>query len=171
MELSITGRHVEITKALREYAGMKMGRLSRYDLGPLRADLRLSVEKYRHMAEIVLWVNGRGILAKEETDEMYQSIDRAMVKIEQMLRKYKAKKSRHKSPPAGRLSASRKIVRPVIARRTQYMVPVLTLEDAVSRLNGREKGPIFFVNDDDEKLVMLSKGGNGALEAMELILE
>lgn len=171
MDLSITGRHVEITKALREYAEKKMERFSRYDITPMQASFRLSVEKYRHMAEIVLWVNGRRILAKEETDRMYHSIDGAVIKIDRMLRKYKAKKTRHKSPASGRTAVPRTPPRPFIARHKQYLVPVLTLEEAVSRLGPRESGPIIFMNDDDETLVLLSKNRSGALEATELIVE
>lgn len=170
MQITITGRHMEITRALRDYTEQKFRKISRYSFDPMEATVRLAVEKYRHMAEVVLLVNGSRILAKEETDEMYQSIDLAMEKIEQRLRRFKEKLSRHK-PPANTRRLSRKPMKPkpIIAREA-HIVSTLTLDDALSHLKSTQSNHLVFIDDADEKLKLLACGKNDRLEMTELII-
>ena len=170
MQVTITGRHMEITQALRDYAEQKLKKVSRYSFKPMEATVRLAVEKYRHMAEIVLWVNGSRILAKEETDEMYQSIDLAIEKIEQRLRKYKEKLSQHKLPSKSRSSSPRMTKsKPVIAREA-YIVSTLSLADALSRLTSKKGNHLVFIDDADDKLKLLVREKDDDFEMTELIM-
>jgi putative sigma-54 modulation protein len=170
MDVVITGRHVVITQALRDYTDEKFSRISRYSFKPMKAAVRLAVEKYRHMAEIILWVDGNRILAKEETDEMYQSIDLAMEKIEQRLRRYKEKLSQH-NPPSTRRSPLRKMIkpRPIIARKP-HMVSTLSLDDALVQLISKKGASLVFVDDADDKLKLLVRGKEDGIEMTELII-
>jgi len=170
MDVVITGRHVVITQALRDYTDEKINRISRYSFKTIKAIVRLSVEKHRHTAEIVLSVDGNRILAKDETDEMYQSIDRALEKIEQRLRRYKEKLSRHKFPlpvrtPARKLNKAKSII-----AREPYIVSTLSLDDALNQL-ALKKGPgLVFFDDADEKLKLLVRGKEDRFEMTELII-
>jgi ribosome hibernation promoting factor len=171
MQITITGRHVEITKSLRSYAEQKLKRLSRYSFDPMEATLRLAVEKYRHMAEIALWVNGSRIVAKEETDEMYQSIDLAMEKIEQRLRRFKEKLSRHKPSSSSRSPFPKPPKpKPIIVREAQIVI-AQSLEDAISRLGSNKSNYVVFVDDSDEKVKLLTREKNDRLEITELVIE
>jgi len=88
LEVSISGRHVAVTDAMREHARERVQRLERYSPHLTRARVTLSIEGDRHMAEIVASVKRRGrLVAKSETHDMYQSIDQAMVKVEKQLHK------------------------------------------------------------------------------------
>jgi putative sigma-54 modulation protein len=89
MKTTVTGRHVEITPALRAHVEERMDHLARYSGRPTEASVVLTVEKYRHQAEVTLNVDGVLIQAKEETSEMYASIDQTVAKIERQLKKYK----------------------------------------------------------------------------------
>lgn len=171
MQVTITGRHVEITQALRDYAEQRLKKVFRYSFKPIEATVRLMVEKYRHKAEIVLWVNGDRILAKEETDEMYQSIDLAMEKIEQRLRKYKEKLSRHKLPLNNRsLYPKATKPKPVVVRKAS-MVSTLSLDDALSRLTSKKIKHLVFVDDADDKLKLLIREKDDDFEMTELIID
>ena len=99
MYVGITGRHMEVTEALRGYAEQKVRKVQKYATKVTEALVTLSVEKYRHRAEILIRMNGSLIQATEETEEMYASIDKAMDKIERQIRKYKEKLSDHKGRP------------------------------------------------------------------------
>jgi putative sigma-54 modulation protein len=56
----------------------------------------LSVEKYRHIAEITLMVSGNTLAGKEESENMRLSIDRAVSKLERQVKRYKGKLTNHK---------------------------------------------------------------------------
>lgn len=170
MQITITGRHVEITPSLRDYAEQKLKRISRYSFTPMEATIRLAVEKYRHMAEIVLWVNGRRILAKEETDEMYRSIDLAMEKMEQRLRRFKEKRSRHKPAAKARSKSPKPIKSKPIIGREAHIVSTLTLDDALSHLKSNMSSHLVFIDEEDDKLKLLAREKNDRIEMTELII-
>ncbi|UCG68253.1 MAG: ribosome-associated translation inhibitor RaiA [Thermoplasmata archaeon] len=96
MQVLITGRHMEMTEALQDYVKNKVERVSKYLENIKEANVTLSVEKYRHSAEVTIKANGITINGEEETDDMYCSIDRVMDKIERQVKKYKEKIRQHK---------------------------------------------------------------------------
>lgn len=104
MKTTVTGRHVEITPALRAHVEERLDHLARYSGRPTEASVVLTVEKYRHQAEVTLNMDGVLIQAKDETSEMYASIDQAVAKIERQIKKYKdrqhGRRQRLSAPPA-----------------------------------------------------------------------
>ncbi len=98
MQISITGRHMDISPAIREHAHERLERTLAEFPRILDVHLILDIEKYRHMAEVVIHAakNVR-VDAKEESDDMYASIDRAIDKAQKQLRKLRDKVVDHKS--------------------------------------------------------------------------
>jgi putative sigma-54 modulation protein len=78
MRIIVTGRHVEVTPSLREFAAKKVSKLEEYFADLRQAHVVLSVEKYRHSAEIVFKAAGRDFSAKKTTKDMYASIEEAV---------------------------------------------------------------------------------------------
>lgn len=95
MNITITGRHVEVTPALKKYATDKMERMDKYSSRIIDANIILTVEKYRHIAEITVLVGGTRINGKEATEDMYSSIDKVLEKVERQLRRHKEKQTDH----------------------------------------------------------------------------
>jgi putative sigma-54 modulation protein len=89
MKLTVAGRNIEITDGIREHLQSKIDKTI-HDLG---ADVHvaLSVEKHRHFAEVTVKTKGFSVHSKEETDDLYASMDNALVKVEKQLRKHKEK--------------------------------------------------------------------------------
>ncbi len=103
MNIIITGRHLDLTGNLKEYAEGKVKKFEKYFNNISEASITLSVEKYRHKAEILLKVNGLSIQAESVTGEMYSSIDEVIEKLERQVKKHKDKwitnrKSEEKAP-------------------------------------------------------------------------
>jgi putative sigma-54 modulation protein len=102
MRLRITGRHLEITPALRDYVETRFARLDRYELKVGSLQVVLGVEKVRHTAEVVGSVNGKPVQAKTSTREMYASIDALVDRIDAQFRKQKGRLVEHKPQRARR---------------------------------------------------------------------
>jgi len=97
MQVTVIGRHIEATDALKKYATEKFSRLEKYLPKGVQAVITLSVvKKVHHIAEAVIKSNGLLIQASEETEEMYSAIDLLVEKIERRARKYKEKLVHHK---------------------------------------------------------------------------
>jgi putative sigma-54 modulation protein len=89
MKLTVTGRNIDITDAIQDHLDRKMQKTI-MELGE-KADVHvaLSVEKHRHFAEITVKTKGFTVHSQEETNDLYQAMDNALIKIEKQLRKHK----------------------------------------------------------------------------------
>jgi putative sigma-54 modulation protein len=96
MRMTITARHFETDQALEDHVRARLMTLKKYSDKVIDAHVILSVEKYRHIAEITLMVAGLTLASKEESDNMKLSIDRAVRKLERQVKRYKGKLSNHK---------------------------------------------------------------------------
>ncbi len=97
MQVTVIGRHLEATEALKKYAAERFHRLEKYLPRNSNATITLSVvKKVHHIAEAVIKADGVLIQASEETEEMYASLDLLFEKIERRVRKYKEKLTDHK---------------------------------------------------------------------------
>ena len=97
MNTAITGRHMEMTDALRAYIENGLRKLESHFDKVLDADVVLTVEKHRHIAEIVTQVPHHGqIESKVEKNDMYAAIDEAVEHTARQLRKWADRVHEHK---------------------------------------------------------------------------
>jgi putative sigma-54 modulation protein len=95
MNLSVTGRHVEVTDALKSYVEGGLTKLRTHFDKVIDANVVLSVEKHRHIAEINLHANGIRIHGKESSSDMYASVDAVLGKLDKQIRRFKDRINRH----------------------------------------------------------------------------
>lgn len=95
MLLDLTGHHVEITDALRQYAENKLGRLERHFDNVTDIHCILTVEKLRHKAEATVQVSGGKLYADAVEEDMYAAIDALADKLDRQVKKYKEKITDH----------------------------------------------------------------------------
>jgi putative sigma-54 modulation protein len=97
MQISLTGHHIDITKALREYVDTKFGRLERHFDQVANVHVILSVEKLRQKAEATLHLNGTDVFADSTQEDMYAAIDGLVDKLDRQVKKYKEKNTSHRN--------------------------------------------------------------------------
>lgn len=98
MQTSITGRHMELTDALREHALSRLEKINTEFPRLQSAQVVLDVEKHRQKAEVIVHApNHLVVEADDETSDMYASIDGAMDKAEKQLRRARDKMVDHKA--------------------------------------------------------------------------
>lgn len=95
MNLNITGHHVEVTPAIREYVGQKVDRVIRHFDQVTSSHVILSVDKLKQKAEITLHVKGKDIFADAFSDDLYASIDAMVDKLDRQVVKHKEKITDH----------------------------------------------------------------------------
>src|SRR3989304_8318915 len=108
MNIIVTGRHLEVTPALKKYAEEKIKKFNRYLSNISEAIVTLSIEKYRHKVEVLLKVNGVLIQAEGITGEIYSSIDEVVEKLERQVKRYKEKLVSHRKGEGKAVSAQPK---------------------------------------------------------------
>jgi len=95
MVVKITGHHVDVTDALRDYVESKMDRIVRHYDSLTDVHWILTVEKLQHKAEANLHVSGRAIHAEAVAEDMYAAIDGLVDRLDRRVRKYKEKMNDH----------------------------------------------------------------------------
>jgi putative sigma-54 modulation protein len=93
MNLTVTGHHVEVTPAIRDYVTQKLGRISRHFDGMIDVSVTLSVEKLRQRAEANVHVRGRDIFVECNDADMYAAIDSLIDKLDRQILRHKEKRS------------------------------------------------------------------------------
>ncbi len=106
MNLQISGHHIEVTPALRQYVEDKLEPVVRHFDRVTGVTVILSVEKLKHKAEVTLHVPGKDIFVEETGDDLYASIDVLFDKLDRQVLKYKQKmQDHHRGQKTGELGA------------------------------------------------------------------
>ena len=95
MQLNVSGHHVEVTPALREYVETKFERLQRHSDQITNTQVTLIVEKLVQKAEASVHVSGADLFAQSESEDMYAAIDSLADKLDRQLIKHKEKLRGH----------------------------------------------------------------------------
>jgi putative sigma-54 modulation protein len=101
MNLHLTGHHVQVTPAIRDYVQSKMERITHHFDHVIDINVIMSVEKLRQKAEATIHVRGRDIFCESTAEDMYASIDTLIDKLDRAIIKYKEKglERRHGEAP------------------------------------------------------------------------
>ena len=92
MKVIYTGRHTEVSDALRASAQERLDKMATYLDDIIDVHVIFSVEKFRHEAEITLKTRTGEFIASAETADMYASLSQAMDKLEAQAHKHTGKR-------------------------------------------------------------------------------
>jgi putative sigma-54 modulation protein len=146
MSITVTGRKMPVTDALREYAEEKIGHSMRVmDISPLDAEVVLLVEKNPAnprpaVCEVTLRTKGHIVRVEEHEEDMYAAIDVAAAKVVRQLRKYKTKVIDRKI----RAGAEKSVQETATPPATDYdqLMAELSHDDEVVRVKEIEFAPL-----------------------------
>lgn len=97
MSITVSGRKMPVTDALREYAEEKVGNAIKVlDTDPITTEVVLYKEKnpanpLPAICEVTVRVKGHIVRVEENEEDMYAAIDVAAAKVSRQLRKYKTR--------------------------------------------------------------------------------
>jgi putative sigma-54 modulation protein len=100
MQIQLSGQHIEITPALRQYVNDKLERVARHFDHVGNVHVVLSVEKLRHKAEATVHLNRGTVFADIVADDMYAAIDGLVDKLDRQVKKHKEKNTDYRNGAA-----------------------------------------------------------------------
>ncbi len=184
--ITVTGRHVEVTDAMREYAEKKVEGLHLDYPKIIEAKVILDVQPNhnRHIAEILLFcANHITIEAHSETKDMYASIDETISKIARRMRKYKTRLLRKHRPRnndsirflseavfsssaleamEGESKEDEEVdLEPVIVHKENYRIRPMFQDEAMTEMEISEKPFVVFKNAQTDRLSILFRRKDG----------
>lgn len=95
MQLTISGHHIDVTEALRDYVTNKISRLERHHDRITNTHVILSVDKLEQKAEATLHISGADLFANSASEDLYAAIDQLTDKLDRQLIKHKEKHRNH----------------------------------------------------------------------------
>ena len=169
MNTSVRFKNLEPSDALKTYVSEKLDRMEKYFNGPAEANVVLSIEKFRHSAEINIIGDRLTINGKEETEEMYSAIDIVLDKLEGKIKKSKQKSRKFRSKGKNDGMASDQVVdrdRDLPRVRVHHIeFKPMDVDEAVMQLDLIKDNFLVFTNARTESVNVLyrQKDGNYGL--------
>ena len=96
MNLNLSGNHLDVTPALRDYVVAKLDRITRHFDHVIDVNVVLSVDKLRHKVEVNLHTRGKDIHVEAIEADMYAAIDALIDKLDRQVVKHKEKLTGHR---------------------------------------------------------------------------
>lgn len=177
MKFEYTGRHIEVTPAIRTHVEDQFRKLNHIFVNGTepRIHVILEVEKNRQIGEVVVHWRDHTLTATDTNADMYMALSRAVGKIEKQAlkikkriidRKHTARKTSAVAPsPDEPLEATPPPVRIIAARR--YAVKPMTAEEAAMTLSDRTDQFVVFRDADTDRLGVLYKRQDGNFGLIE----
>ena len=182
MNLSVTGRHVEVTDALKSYVEGGLTKLRTHFDKVIDANVVLSVEKHRHIAEINLHANGIRIHGKESSSDMYASVDAVLGKLDKQIRRFKDRINNHQPRVSKEDAAySHGIVQTIedqeveengpekhhVVNREKLSVKPMSVDEAVMQLELVDDLFVVFTNADTRQVNVIYSREDGTYGLIE----
>lgn len=96
MQISVTGRHIEVTESLKDYVETKFEKLERHFDNVTDVHVILTVEKLNQKADATVQISGAILFAEDTQEDMYVAIDNLVDKLDRQIIKHKEKTGSHR---------------------------------------------------------------------------
>ena len=177
MQVAVTFRHMETDEGVKAYVREKIQKLQKYVENPREVHVVLSVEKFRHIAEITIVGNGGTFNSQGRDNDLYAAIDQMVERMERQIRD-RSKKVRRKRanssplkailpPGGGGHEEGEEEDMPFPIQRKRTIAKPMSLVEAVSQLHLSKKDFLVFMNSDSGQMNVVYRSKDGGYEWVE----
>ena len=183
MQTTVTFKKIDPSNSLKDYIQKKLSRFDKMLDSPAEANVVLSIEKIRHIAEITLVCDKLKIHVKEESESLYSSVDTIIDKLKIKIKKSKEKIKKHMSGNKKSIKDGSNYVEapgdfnlnlgnPDIADNIiieKVDTKPMDIDDAAIILNSEKNNFFVFSNARTERLNVIYKRKNGKMGVIQPI--
>jgi putative sigma-54 modulation protein len=190
--IQITGRHVEITDSMKDYAMDKISKIERFMNRIIDINIIMDIQKLEHRVEIILKAGNTKITSRASSTDMYVSIDQAVDKLETQILRYKSRLQDHHAKGHAVLDMTVNVLsqeqmeedlgideeldhqkefnrfKPhrVVKQETRPL-KILTYEEAIMKMELSGDAFMIFKNEVDQKLKVIYRRKDGNYGVIE----
>ncbi|OEU65138.1 MAG: ribosomal subunit interface protein [Desulfovibrio sp. S3730MH75] len=171
MNVAFTFKNFDASDHLKEYANAKFAKLDKFITNPDNTDIQvnLSVDKFRHVAEVILSTDNIHISAYEASEDMYSTVDLVLDKLEVQLRRMREKMRSHrrKDTAPARMDVlsypepEEENTEPTIVETDQFVPKPMSVDEAAMQLQTLTNEFLVFRNADTEAINVIYRRNNG----------
>jgi putative sigma-54 modulation protein len=161
MKIKIAERHTDSSEPLRSYVVDKTEALERFFDRIISVDVVLSVEKERQIADFHAHLTNKKLIsAREESTDMYASIDRAVDRLKRQLLKFKdqlqdVKERGGSGRPSEQAPPAEETTERQIIRTETYFHKPMSAEEASLQLDAIEKEFLVFIDVETDEVAII----------------
>lgn len=186
--LTINGRNVLVTDAMKNYVMEKLSKLDKYGTRIIDIMVTMDIQRFQHQCDIVVKLNQIKIKSSATSENMYISIDRALDKVQSQLRKYKQRIQDHHAKALEEIDMTVNVIRPAenvvseinddieaenlrkfdeeykphhIVKQEKRPLKVLTWDEAIMKMELSGDHFLVFRNEADRKLNVIYRREDG----------
>lgn len=162
MEVTLKGKSVQITDAIRDYAKKKLSKFDKYfDVTP-EATVTCSVEKDRHTVEVTMLAGGLVLRAEEESPDLYASIDLVIDIIDKQIKKNKTRlKGRLRQDISFNGDGHVREEEPRVVRTKRFALKPMAVDEAILQMNLVGHDFFVFSNAETEEVNVVYRRRDG----------
>jgi len=177
MQISFTGKQFEVTEALKQYAERKLQKFEKQLRRATSAHIVQSTERNWHNVDITMTADGAVFRGEGRSDNMYNSIDLAIAKLETQIKHRKGKiiDRAHGRTPEGRApetaaasevpaeteGESEEEPRPRQIRSRRVQLTPMSVDEAVDEMELLGQQFFMFANGDTGQINVVYKRDEG----------
>ncbi len=181
-QVSITGRNVEVTQAIKDHLAVKLSKIEKIVSQLIDIHVKFELQKLDHTVLITMKFSHFLVTAHATTSDLYASIDLAVERLMIKLRKWKSKiqDHHHKKLDAVEMPVTvfekkteeleeindsieeenlkqmeQLLSEPKIVKSKLRMLKVLTLHEALLKMDLSDDNFLVFRSEEDQKLKVL----------------
>lgn len=170
MQIIITARDFELTDMIKDYVEQSIKKLKKYFEPIMKANVVLSIEGSRNIAELVIKAKNFNFVSKaEDNKDMYIAIDSAVEKAETQIKKQIGKLQDHhiRRKTVVAQAQQEPLSLPDITYK-KVIPPVISVDQAVSELEHNNDNYLLFRNIQNKKLNFIRKTGDNSFDLLVL---
>jgi putative sigma-54 modulation protein len=194
--ITVTGRHLHVTDAMKDYAIEKISKLEKFGIRIIDVNVVMDIQNLQHHVEFILKVNNINIKSSAVSPDMYRSIDEAVDKLKRQIEKYKGKllSHHHHVPGLKEFHMNVSVVRPqvddveeindeieeetrkklskdlgshkVVSQETRHL-PELSMGDAIMQLELSGDAFLVYKNGADKSIKVMYRRSDGNFGIIE----
>ena len=171
MRVTVIGKNINVTSALKEIVERKISKLDRYFKPNVEARATLTVQKNSQIFEVTIPFNGVILRCEESTDDMYKSIDLVQAKLERQIRKQRTKLQR-RSNESLRFSNFDEVAleeddQGEIVKVKKFNIKPMSTEEAILQMELVEHNFFVFKDSDTDNVNVIYKRKDGNYGLLE----
>lgn len=171
MKVTVIGKNIDVTPALREIVERKISKLDRYFNPNVEARATLTVQKNSQIFEVTIPFNGVILRCEESTDDMYKSIDLVQAKLERQIRKQRTKLQRRNNESL-RFSNFDEVAledddQGEIVKVKKFNIKPMSTEEAILQMELVEHNFFVFKDSDTDNVNVIYKRKDGNYGLLE----
>jgi putative sigma-54 modulation protein len=168
MHLSVTFKNIDPSDHLKAYLQEKLDRLDKLLDNPAEANVALSVQKHRHIAEVNISADRLTVIGKEETNDLYSAIDMVSDKLEKQIKKGKQKTRSHRNAAksksrdllsSGPAFADEEPAKEILVKNIEYKP--MDIDEAALQMELVQDSFLVFTNSRTERVNVIYRRNDG----------